>query len=144
MCTLMDTVTSTGRASALVRSPEQGSSSSCSGGSPAEPPTCLGFTSLSWSRARFFNWEGKRGAPEGGAPQGEEDEGDPQQRGPGCPCCPGSMERPGSAGEPPPYMAQCSFPIPPHPQQAGEGNHPYGPREPRETTLSEPVRARGA
>lgn len=36
--------------------PEQGSSSSCSGESPGGLPTCLGFTSRSWSRARFFSW----------------------------------------------------------------------------------------
>lgn len=56
--------------------PEQGSSSSCSGESPGGLPTCLGFTSRSWSRARFFSWSGsrKRGAPESSAPshpQGE-------------------------------------------------------------------------
>lgn len=48
-----------------VHTPEQGSSSSCSGGSPPGLPTCLGFPSRSWSSARFFSWRGQRerGAP---------------------------------------------------------------------------------
>lgn len=59
MCTLLDTVNSTGHTFTPVHAPEhapeQGSSSSCSGESPAGLPPCLGFTSRSWSRARFFS-----------------------------------------------------------------------------------------
>lgn len=123
MCTLVDTVTSTGHALARVRSPEQGSSNSCSGESPAEVPPCLGFTSRSWSRARFFSWGGgrERGGPESPAPshpQGGEDGRDPRQSRPGCPCCPGSVEELGSAEGPPPHQAFC-----PHPAQYRAPHH---------------------
>lgn len=49
-------------------SPEQGSGRSGSGESPDELPPCLGFTSRSWSRARFFSWGGGRGR---GAPESQ-------------------------------------------------------------------------
>lgn len=43
---------------APAHSPAQGSSSSCSGESPAGAPMGLGLTNRSWSRALFFSWEG--------------------------------------------------------------------------------------
>lgn len=55
-CTLLDSKGSPGCTFAPGHAPELGSSSSCSGGSAVGLPACLGFTSRSWSRARFFSW----------------------------------------------------------------------------------------
>lgn len=95
-----------------VHSPEQGSSSSCSRESPGGLPTCLGFTSRSWSRARFFSWGGGRGrgAPESPAPSHAQRE---NKRTPGTGALlPGSTEKLGSQTAPTYRAFSC-----PHPAQ---------------------------
>lgn len=99
-CTLLDSKGSPGCTFAPGHAPELGSSSSCSGGSAVGLPACLGFTSRSWSRARFFSWGRHR---KGGArhhPTLREREKHSQRQAEGAlrHCGPGPEEEPFPAG----------------------------------------------
>lgn len=135
-CTLLDSKGSPGCTFAPGHAPELGSSSSCSGGSAVGLPACLGFTSRSWSRARFFSWGRHRKEGLGTIPPSGRGKSTPnaRQRGP----CATAVQAPRKS------LSQQAFFCPHlarHSPQGGKGSYRYGPRK---GSLSEPVRAGGA